>query len=309
MRRKRYIIENNENEDLNRWLISYADFITLLFAFFVVLYSISQVDQNKYKYLSESLEGVFQNHSMDIIPNLNENTSQKKNTHTSLNDSETKKIKNEASIHQSSENKIPLKTFNQLKKDIKNSLKALIDQQLSQVNSDEEWIHIVLKSMLLFPSGSDEMKVGIDLLLKQLAHHLNQNNLMILIHGHTDNIPIDTENFPSNWELSSARAVAVLRMLEKFNISPARLSIQGHAEYSPVASNQTAIGRQENRRVVISISRISQVSLNNQQTLKNTSLRMNNEFKKTAKEKIKEKPYKIIKLPTGGILIRAKQEK
>ncbi len=203
-----------------------------------------------------------------------------------------------------SENFASSEEFKDLENGLKASLGDLIDQDLAEIKSDPNWINIVLKSGLLFPSGSDQLNDGADSLMEEVAKHLNKNRQLILVHGHTDNIPIDTERFPSNWELSSARGVAVVRALQNLNVIPNRLSVEGHGEYKPLASNDTEAGRKENRRVVISISRKQRIPDNNlliERGNESNNVPINNSVIKD-----EEKQYEIIKLPGGGILIRGK---
>jgi len=303
-------IRNNvdfDDQSTDRWLISYADFITLLFAFFVVLYSISQVNASKYKILSQTLEGIFdQQASGPEIISIGEPT---KSLTPVIGDQteELDSAEKETEVPPvEEENLASVEEFKDLQQGLEASLGDLIDQDLAEIKTDKNWINIVLKSALLFPSGSDILNSESDPLMEEVAKHLNDNQQLILVHGHTDNIPIETEKFPSNWELSSARAVAVVRQLQKFKVQPNRLSVQGHGEFQPIADNSTPKGRRENRRVVISISRKQQVApLTTDKEVKNKT----STVKPKEKEKDQEPKYKIIKLPGGGILIRAADEK
>jgi chemotaxis protein MotB len=307
MRRIRNNIDLDEQE-VGRWLISYADFITLLFAFFVVLYSISQVNASKYKILSQSLEGIFDTplSSNDPVPVGEPSLSLTPKTGDDIEQPELDSSVDE-SAKIDSENFATSEEFKDLEKGLQASLGDLVDQDLAEINSDANWINIVLKSALLFPSGSDSLNLESDPLMEEVAKHLNTNLQLILVHGHTDNIPISTEKFPSNWELSSARGVAVVRKLQNFNVQPNRLSVEGHGEYQPIADNSTIEGRRENRRVVISISRKQQaVALNdNNQPIVDNGSNGPSAAQQTQKEQ--EPEYDIIRLPGGGILIRGKE--
>jgi len=311
MRRIRNNIDVDEQE-VGRWLISYADFITLLFAFFVVMYSISQVNASKYKILSQSLEGIFDStatpRSPDITP-IGEPRTSLTPIPSEYHDSDEPEplIGEEKETINESENFASTEEFKDLQKGLEASLGDLIDQELAEINSDANWINIVLKSALLFPSGSDLLNQESDPLMEELAKHLNSNLQLILVHGHTDNIPINTTKFPSNWELSGARGVAVVRKLQNLAVQPDRLSVEAHGEFRPVADNLTAEGRQQNRRVVISISRKQSVPKAEpeveevQETLSELT-----EEPVVQQEKEKEPEFEIIKLPGGGILIRGK---
>lgn len=307
MRRIRNNIDVDEQE-VGRWLISYADFITLLFAFFVVLYSISQVNASKYKILSQSLEGIFdtQAKSNDPIAVGDPSLSLTPITGDDIEQPELDSD-SEESAKIDSENFATSEEFKDLEKGLQASLGDLVDQELAEINSDANWINIVLKSALLFPSGSDTLNVESEPLMEEVAKHLNSNLQMILVHGHTDNIPIRTEKFPSNWELSSARGVAVVRKLQYFNVQPNRLSVEGHGEYQPIADNSTAEGRRENRRVVISISRKQRAEpLSDSSGIVNDASNVSPNDNDQQVQKEQEPEYEIIRLPGGGILIRGK---
>lgn len=314
MRRIRNSIDVDE-QDVGRWLISYADFITLLFAFFVIMYSISQVNSDKYKILSESLEGAFASppKSSQIISIGQPDSRLQPITD---NDVEQPEIDSNALENDQvdSENFATSEAFKELEKGLEASLEDLIDQQLAEINSDANWINIVLKSALLFPSGSDTLNSESEPLMEEVAKHLNKNNQLILVHGHTDNIPINTAKFPSNWELSSSRAVAVVRKLQNLNVQPNRLSVQGHGEFQPLAENNSSEGRRENRRVVIAISRKQRaaevITIAEQgQDVKQTEQLTGALTAEAQQQQVKdeEPEYEIIKLPGGGILIRGKQ--
>ena len=313
MRRIRNNI-NVDEQEVGRWLISYADFITLLFAFFVVMYSISQVNVSKYKILSHSLEGIFdtQPSSPDVISIAEPSLTIQPHTQENI-EHPTVEMSEVDSRMIDSENFASTEMFKDLERGLEASLGDLIDQDLAEINSDANWINIVLKSALLFPSGSDSLNSESQPLMEEVAKHLNSNRQLILVHGHTDDIPINTEQFPSNWELSSARGVAVVRKLQRLNVQPNRLSVEGHGEYRPIADNSTEKGRRENRRVVIAISRKQQAMELKPKSNKSVTLQQNetsnssqtNHVENTLK-KDKEPEYKIIKLPGGGILIRGK---
>jgi chemotaxis protein MotB len=306
MRRIRNEINIDEQETA-RWLISYADLMTLLFAFFVVLYSISQVNAGKYKDLSEALEGAFDvpRRSHEIIPIGEINRSLQPITGDNVEQPELNTDKEEnAKID--SENFSTSESFKELENGLEKSLGDLIDQELAEIKSDANWINIVLKSALLFPSGSDSLNLESDALMEEVTKHLNTNLQLILVHGHTDNIPINTEQFPSNWELSSARAVAVVRKLQNLSVQPNRLSVEGHGEFRPIADNTTLEGRAENRRVVISISRKQRVVEDVSDVVVANTITNSNRINEVVVQKEKEAEYKIIKLPGGGILIRGK---
>lgn len=294
-----------DEQEVGRWLISYADFITLLFAFFVVMYSISQVNESKYKLLSDSLVQAFDTPQKSLEPiQIGEvNRSDQPITGDDVEQPELDES-NEESGKVDSENFASTEEFKQLENGLRESLGDLIDQELADITSDDNWININLRSGLLFPSGSDRLNQNVDPLMEEVSNHLNSNLQLILVHGHTDNIPIDTERFPSNWELSSARGVAVVRKLQNLGVLPERMSVEGHGQFQPIASNDTPEGRSKNRRVVISISRKQRVSplQEQQQPAQNEAV-----VQEAATQKDAEPEFEVVKLPGGGILIRGKE--
>ena len=303
MRRARKNLFEDEQET-GRWLISYADFITLLFAFFVVMYSISQVNESKYKILSDSLVQAFDtpNRSMNPIQVGEINRSDHPITGDDVEQPELN-TETEENGKLDSENFASTEEFKELENGLRESLGDLIKQNLADISSDANWININLRSGLLFPSGSDLLNQNADPLMQEVANHLNSNLQLILVHGHTDNIPIDTERFPSNWELSSARGVAVVRKLQNLGVLPARMSVEGHGEFQPIASNDSPEGRAKNRRVVISISRKQRVTPAETQSggEKQQIAKQQTQVTKDAEPEIE-----VVRLPGGGILIRGK---
>ena len=246
-RRKKRNIEEPENHE--RWLVSYADFITLLFAFFVVMYSISSVNDGKYRVLAESLEAAFThvNKNNDPIqvggpltviePIKNENpaAATKENWDQNLSD----EIKEERQRL-----KLISEQFNEI-------LEPYIDKKLIAVKGHDFWLELEMKSGMLFASGEADLAEKALPVLKKIAEIIRHLRNSIHIEGHTDNIPIDTIEFPSNWDLSSARASSVVREFEKAGIDPGRLAAIGYGEFHPIADNKLEAGRFKNRRVVL----------------------------------------------------------
>ena len=237
-----------EHENHERWLVSYADFITLLFAFFVVMYSISSVNEGKYKILSEALVGVFNDteRSMKPIPIGEQRPVSVKPAEPLIKDSE----QTDAGIGQNVSD--PLKT---IAEDVRDAFGDLIKSNQMTVRGNELWIEIELNSSLLFVSGDAMPSDKAFTIIEKVAKIIKPFDNPIHVEGFTDDQPISTAQFPSNWELSSSRAASIVRMLAMEGINPARLASVGYGEFQPVVSNATAEGRGRNRRVVLVISR------------------------------------------------------
>ncbi|NVK86939.1 MAG: OmpA family protein, partial [Gammaproteobacteria bacterium] len=181
------------------------------------------------------------------------------------------------------------------------------------------WLEIDLSSAILFESGSDRLTQSATVVIEEIAKTLRDNRQIISVRGHTDNLPIETERFRSNWALSAGRAVAVVRLLQRLRIAPQRLQAQGHGEFQPVATNDSVQGRAKNRRVTIAISRYALQE--STQAAAQSRLQPNakdaSENKdsvtvpatKTASEteESTEQKYEVVRLPNGGLLIRGKK--
>lgn len=219
------------HEDTHRWMVSYADFITLLFAFFVVMYAISSVNVSKYKSLAEGMNSAFTSKSKgQAVSKL----------------AQTKKDMNPAVDSPINEKD----QFNQLIK----ALSALQDSDY-HMNPQDGWVELDIKANALFDSGSADLRPVAVLKLMKLASIIKKLPYPIAIEGYTDNMPIETEQYPSNWELSSARAAAVARTLFSFGVNKKQMSVTGYGEQYPVADNGSEEGRAQNRRVNVIIAK------------------------------------------------------
>ena len=266
---RRQLTEEPVNHE--RWLISYADFITLLFAFFVVMYSISQVNEGKYRVLSETLTSAFSSAELaepervidplqigevvksnpDSVINLEEGTS--------LLEGEPEPLPTEEQDAPQSQAGVP-DQFEEINVEMADQLGELIDEQKITLRGNEEWLEVELKSSLLFGSGDARLSEAAGDLLNPIADILKASgDTPIRVEGFTDNVPISTEQFPSNWALSSARASAVVELFAANGIEPSRMAAIGYGEFQPIADNNTVEGRAENRRVVLMISKTDQL--------------------------------------------------
>jgi chemotaxis protein MotB len=229
--RRKHIISQD------RWMVSYADFITLLFALFVVLFAFAKADQKKQAQVTEAIDNAF--HSMSVIPNANSvsdnHAAQSMNTFMQEDVLSPAKVKED---------------LNNLHRELEKSLSNQVATHSVSMKMDRNGLVISLHEAGFFASGSATPKPGAIPTLRQIAVSLGNTPYDLRIEGHTDDIPIHTAAFDSNWELSAARATHIARIfLDMKAIPPERLSAAGYAEFHPVASNDTAEGRSENRRV------------------------------------------------------------
>lgn len=235
VRRKRVEHDNHE-----RWLISYADFVTLLFAFFVVMYSISSVNEGKYKTFSDSLNIAFdQSASSDSLINGKPSSNQ------ILVDKSSAQI-----IEQQRKIREQMKAVD---KSLRQVMGPLIAQGLVGVRQTKRGVVVEISASTLFKEGDERLQPGAQETLQQVAMVLSRENQSIEVEGHTDDVPIKTAQFPSNWELSSGRASSVVRMLVSYGVPENRLAAVGMAANQPVVANDTPEHRAKNRRVSITI--------------------------------------------------------
>jgi len=244
----------------DRWLVSYADFITLLFAFFVVLYASSQVDKRKVGKLSMAIQvafqemGVFQASTtkVPIDPNapMPFNEAQAiENVHSTASLGRIVSRPDEKLV-----GGIENGDLAQLENELQTALAAEIKRKEIAMRREPDGLVISLREVGFFESGSAEMKSASQAAFDQIATMLRQRNYRLRIEGHTDDVPIHTARFSSNWELSTARATEIIRLLiVRDGFAPDRLSAAGYAEFHPIAPNANAEGRGMNRRVDIVI--------------------------------------------------------
>jgi chemotaxis protein MotB len=254
MARRRKTHEEPENHE--RWLVSYADFITLLFAFFVVMYSISSVNEGKYRVLSNTLTDAFIKpaQSQDpiqigdpvrsMLPGTGEYSNPQTTPAASADDTAQQVVEN------SPAQTVSLAT---VASDVKQSLQPYIDQDLVDVTQTDRGVEIEMKSKMLFKSGSASLSANAVKALRGVARILRSIPNAIHVEGHTDNVPINTPVFPSNWELSAARAASVVHLFNRFGVDSRRMAAIGYGEYRPREDNDTEAGRAANRRVSIVI--------------------------------------------------------
>lgn len=259
--RRRKKVHHEEAENHDRWVISYADFITLLFAFFVVMYSISSVNEGKYRVLSDSLVTSFSKPVAGVL--LLETTGQTSENSIVLknqNPDNTAESFNTPSDDVESERSIEEKIqLNEISGKIERMFFNEITNKNISVKNNDEWIEVEIKSSLLFPSGVAELNPEARPVIKSLAEILKDYENPVQIEGFTDNVPINTMIFSSNWALSSARAVAVVQLLTEAGVKPHRLAAIGYGEFQPITDNSSEEGRKMNRRVTFIISKGKQV--------------------------------------------------
>jgi len=242
-----------------RWLVSYADFITLLFAFFVVLYASSKADQRKQQQVSQAIDSAF--HALGIFPEAARQHTDLKNVSAISKDEAVTPM----NIVMGEDVLSPAQVKEDLahvQKQLEKMLSNEIAQHTVSIQMGKDGLVISLREAGFFTSGSATPQAGTLPVLHEVAGALGRTAYDLRIEGHTDNIPIHNQEFDSNWELSSARATHIARIfLGTRAIPPDRISAAGYAEFHPVALNNTAAGRAENRRVDLVVLPRTRVNL------------------------------------------------
>lgn len=237
MARKRY--DDGAQENHERWLISYADFITLLFAFFVVMYAISIVNEGKYAVLSEALGDAFGGRS--VAPQA----------HTSV--EPVLPLSHIVNRKRAEAARRERERMEILAKDLTATLMPLVKSGQVRVTQNARGIGIELNASVLFAQGEATLQQEAREVLGAVAGLLKDAPQRIEVEGHTDNLPITNERFASNWELSAVRAASVVRLFIESGVQDVRLSAIGHGATRPVAPNDTPANQARNRRVAVMI--------------------------------------------------------
>jgi len=312
LRKRRH---NVEHDNVHRWLVSYADYMTLLFALFVVLYAMAMVNEKPFETITESVGHVFQaneikpknrGHGDDIL-NVNTSKSNKRLFGNGLLDEAGPELlEGEQTLSNISDSQVG-SNLTSLEKELHVALYELIESGFAQLQIDGDWLEIELNSGLLFPSGSSSATNSANSILGVIYDVIGEVSNFVRVRGYTDNQVIKTEIFSSNWELSVFRATSILRVLEDFGLNPARMAIEGYGQYYPTADNATVQGRAENRKVVVAISKygLEKSNLLNTPTI---SLEDVEAITKVVAPGEKADEIKVIRLPNGGIRITTRND-
>ncbi len=318
MMRRRMRHTTQKSQHTERWLVSYADYMTIMFAFFVVMYAIAISKNEDFQILSDSLEQVFEKSARK-----QEQAGTGVNGTGILTDRVTPEndILYGESIRKDEQGPELLdgqsETSNIDKKHLGKPLDSLLTKLQSALIDEirdgeaslelhQDWLIIELSSGMLFSSGSavaQQRAKEVVALVKEIIAPVDN---YIRVRGYTDNEGIRNEMFRSNWELSVARATSILVELESLGINPARMAIEGYGQYSPFASNDTAQGRAENRKVVVALSKYGlppELKQNNDQPMDVAP-----EEPAEIELPSNDNTIKVIQLPHGGIRITTRNE-
>lgn len=252
------------------WAIPYADLMTLLLAFFVVMYAVSVVNEGKYRVMSESIIEAF-NGSSHVIAPMPSTRVKPRNVDPAVaapqrqpgaattpievpipqRPQPVRAVDVRAAQQHAEQQRNAERNLEMIRDQVQRALQPLIDKNMVIVRKTTSWLEIELRTDILFPSGVARLSEPASGVLDQMAGILKPFPNPVRIEGYTDDRPINTALYPSNWELSAARAASVARLFAEQGVDPTRLGIVGWSEYRPSADNATEDGRNHNRRVLI----------------------------------------------------------
>ncbi|WP_105254964.1 OmpA family protein [Pseudoalteromonas sp. T1lg75] len=314
------------SQHTHRWLVSYADYMTIMFALFVVLYAIAiNHKDEQFKVFSQSLEQIFTKATQAPASD---------DTGAAAEGLLTQPLPaNEALLYgqslqrerQASQQLLPEygdvtqlpqqqlgEPLERLVDELTNTLLKEIRQGDAQLQLDQDWLTIEMNSAMVFASASATVTHQAEAVIARIAQVLAPQRNYLRIRGYTDDQSINNELFSSNWQLSAARAAAVVKQLQQEQIVPERMALEGYGQYSPFADNGTAQGRAKNRKVVIAISKYALPEPKAvPQASPEASLTAQPQGKQTEQEIHRpgqDNSIKIIQLPHGGIRITTRSE-
>ena len=246
-----------EHVNHERWLISYADFITLLFAFFVVMFASSQTDKAKAQQISEAVKNAIEKGGVPAVVHeiLGGTVDDKGKGNAQMKgpggaQKQTAPVKDQIIPESQVTVTELMPSMQYLNQALANEIKA----GKVEVKLESRGLVVSLRQAAFFPSAGDEFSAAGMESLDKIANAIKDVSNPVRLEGHTDSQPIHTERFASNWELSVARSIAMLKLLtEKYHLPDSRFSVAGYAETKPIESNETVEGRAHNRRVDIVI--------------------------------------------------------
>ena len=264
MARKKKKHEDHVNHEA--WAIPYADLMTLLLAFFVVMYAVSVVNEGKYRVMSESIIEAF-NGSSHVIAPMPQTRASPHNVDPAVASpsgqpgAATTPVNvpiparpqpvRVADVRQRLQQRTEEQNLEAIRDKVQHALQPLIDKQMVIVRKSTNWLEVELRTDILFPSGVARLSEQAHTVLDQMADILRPFPNPVRVEGYTDDRPISSALYPSNWELSAARAASVARLFSEQGVDPSRLGIVGWSEYRPAGDNATVDGRNHNRRVLI----------------------------------------------------------
>jgi chemotaxis protein MotB len=243
--------KHEEHMNHEAWAIPYGDLVTLLLALFVVMYAISSVNEGKFRAASASLSEAFKGVPRTAVPvQIGSIPVLSKGRELDVNLVESERIEEGGAMTENTNDNL---SSQEMAEQLNVAMADLIKAKVIVVRQNPYSIEVEIQTDLLFTSGEAKLSVKAQHILQRLADVLKRFPNPIRVEGHTDNVPINSSVFPSNWELSAARAATVVHLLMKSGVAPNRMSVIGMSEYRPLADNIDEAGRNRNRRVQLII--------------------------------------------------------
>lgn len=276
--------KHEEHENLERWLVSYADFMTLLFATFVVLYALSQINVNEFKKVEESLKKAFS------VQSILDGGSGVMSSGQSVMDASAADSMIDSLLMEYISPRYEQESYEKIKKDVEDMVKSGEMNGVSATIDERGLVITITDNGIMFPSGSAELSNSAKTILEKVGKLIVEKFAMhsIKVEGHTDSVPV-SGRYPSNWELSSARASSIVRyLIGRFNILPDLMSAVGYADTRPLSTSKDSASLAKNRRVEIVVQKNQHKNLDHYQ---GTYMKMG----KTEQQKRRNEQIKIIK--------------
>lgn len=251
-RNRRSLPEDDPPEGAPEWLTTYSDMVTLLLTFFVLLFSMASVDSKKFQEVAFSLRSAFMNISngelfyynngKDIISILDDNMPEDSEEENAVNNDKGGSGENDQ--------------ISEFKEQVEQLISEMDLSEYVQVVDNKNNLTLRMNSVILFDLGKADIKESGKEAIRKIAELMKQLDSEVIVQGHTDNLPIKTSLYPTNWELSTKRATnVVLFLINECSLDPTKLTATGNGEYKPIAPNDTEANRQKNRRIDIVISK------------------------------------------------------
>lgn len=275
--------KHEEHQNHEAWAIPYGDLITLLLAFFVVMYAMSSVNEGKYRILSDSLNAAFRGTPATLQPvqigqkqvgsgadlamsliRQQELEGQPRDLLATIPVHASEAAAGKAAeappaFEATPESRESQRQLSQVADEVEGAMAELISRGMIAVRRKHDSVEVEIRADILFPSGQSRLTSEAEVVIEQLGLALAEFPNSINVEGHTDDRPISTPAFPSNWELSAGRAASVVHLLTQQQIDPARLTVIGYGDQQPIAANDTIEGRNANRRVLLVVRGVQPV--------------------------------------------------